>query len=417
MRQFGLQQVPISADIPLYAEGLKNTHQLRSPAVAKTSPPKTVVFAQLLDVRAYPPLVNLIDSMTDDGWRVRLAAWELFQFDDLPYGPKALSQTAFKVRVPAGRYRRLFTAMRYAAAVTWTCLTVRPERVIVSDPPSAFLGLCLVRLLRCKVVYFEFDSPSRPASLREKMRLWTVRKLARVSTLNVLPNTVRSRQFDDLHKTKTPAFIVYNFPTSREFVSPSLPSRPKRQTLRVYYHGSFVKQRVPLTVLDALAKAKDVEFVLRPVFPARSGGDSYFHEFMANAKKLGIGDKIFVQAAGDPERLKAIGSSCDVGLAFFAGSSDPNLQTMWGASNKVTQYMAYGLAVIYSSSEQEMIENLAEIGLRCDMHDGDGLAAIFTALISDSARLHALKCAAHHRTRESWTFEREYQKLRARLLA
>jgi hypothetical protein len=56
-------------------------------------------------------------------------------------------------------------------------------------------------------------------------------------------------------------------------------------------------------------------------------------------------------------------------LAFSSFNGDRNLQTMWGASNKISQYMSYGLLVHYSSGGSEILDQVNEFGLRfryCD---------------------------------------------------
>ncbi len=372
-----------------------------------------VVFAQLLDVRGYPPVVNLMESMLKDRWEVRLLAWESAALDQFGYLPHLERCIAFARRSSKKKLVRLFNAAVYLVKATIFCMKTRPALVVISDPPSAFLGMILASVLRLNVIYFEFDSLEPAVTPREALRTWTVRRLAHSSLLNVLPNDLRARNFAEKYQTEQSAMVFFNFPMLQEFVLPEAETQRHDGRLRLYYQGSFGSDRMPMTLLAAMAVHEKVDLELLPVIAAIAGADKYLSDFLAEAARLGLKDRIVIHSNRSADQLAQIGAACDIGIAFYDSSPEANcnLRNMWGASNKVVQYFAYKLTALYSTDEAAFHQHLAGIAVSCNMHDPQDLSAKLGALIADAPQLQALKAAAYDRARRDWTFERQYEKL------
>jgi glycosyltransferase involved in cell wall biosynthesis len=206
------------------------------------------------------------------------------------------------------------------AAAIWTA-RFRPNWIYASDPLSCPIALVL-RLLGWRVIYHEHDSPSSWVGAGESRFSRFVRRargaLARRADLCVLPNGDRAEVFrETIGRAATTT--VWNTPLIEETEADATVAAPAASDparLRVLYHGSIVPSRLPMTVIDAIARLPE-GISLSIAGYETAGHRGYVQALIDRAAELGIRDRIHIAgvlarqdwlerihaAADDPEYL------------------------------------------------------------------------------------------------------------------
>src|SRR5947207_14881000 len=119
--------------------------------------PPRVLFVQLLEAGAYPPIIHASTLMADAGWDVIVlnapfSGMELQFPDDRNIKVRNVSRRpSFVVRKS--------DYVRYCATAARLALMLRPNLVYASDPLGAAPGLLTARLVNADLVYHEHDTP------------------------------------------------------------------------------------------------------------------------------------------------------------------------------------------------------------------------------------------------------------------
>jgi hypothetical protein len=97
----------------------------------------------------------------------------------------------------------------------------------------------------------------------------------------------------------------------------------------------------------------------------------------------------------DRESLLAECGQHEVGLAAFSQSShNDNLRHLWGASNKVFDYLASGLIPLVSDDEQWKELVMAELALPCDTSEWRNVATVLRWCAEHRDELFAFRSRA-----------------------
>lgn len=373
-----------------------------------------VLFLQFLPIGGYPPLLNLIRSVraTSD---TSVLCWEVQDYP-LPRPSEFSSIIWRSVLSNGGKLKRLSQKIKYAGLALLALSKIRPDVIFVADPVSAWLGCLISLFFRKKLIYVEYDAPVDEGwrAMKQRVPRYLIGRLAS----NVLvPNHARKKAFIESTGRRGPVEVLMNFPARSEICSISnLDVRvADHVTLSLYYQGSLVPERVPEELIRAVSQTQAVSLTIRGVQPHPDNG--YHQRLSRLIYQLNCADRIFLKEALDVSQLKDEAVLHDIGIAFFsAGSNDPNLQKMWGASNKIYQYMAYGLLVLYSSEEPELIDQMVGHGVRCNMGNVEDICRQLVYLKTHSSELLATRRHCLQKITSEWNFESQFLMVIAPLL-
>ena len=193
--------------------------------------------------------------------------------------------------------------------------------------------------------------------------------------------------------------VVWNTPLRSEVAA------PKRHTegrLKLLYHGTVVPARVPLTVIHALKKVGH-PVVLRVVGYETLGSLGYMEQLRRTAGELGIPEALELEGVLERGELMAHCQSYDAGLAIVDAPRDPNLVDLVGASNKLFDYMACGLALLLP--ETSVWQAFLPYGTACDPADADSIAGALRYFCEHPAEMRLMGERGRQRILEQWNYE------------
>lgn len=138
--------------------------------------------------------------------------------------------------------------------------------------------------------------------------------------------------------------------------------------------------------------------------------EKFLQELRSRAKDSGVQNRVFFHKPAPPERLIALASKHDIGLALENGHSANNFIAV---SNKILSYMTAGLAIVATDTPgQRGIMRRAEgAGVTCRRSDSASLAEAISGLLESSQTLAAAKMAARRAAESLFNWEREKQVL------
>lgn len=363
---------------------------------------RSILFLQVTEPGAYPPIMNAAFCLADRGWRATLLAAPIADLaTPVPSHPGV---TVRAIRTRPSHVVRPSDYARYHLAAARLALLARPTVVYASDPLAASPALLAARLSGAMLVYHEHDSPA-PGALRPFFA--TRRKLAasRAEAV-VLPNAGRAEvAAAELGLDRRKVHTVWNVPRLAEL--PDVAARSGDGPLVLYYHGSITPDRLPESIVTALVSLNGA-VVLRIVGYESPGARGYVSHLRTLAGAHG--GLIDYRGTVDRSRALAEAAAADVGLALVPPEGgDINLANMAGASNKAFDYMAAGLPLIVTD-RPDWRSLFVDPGyaVAIDPRHTDAVAEAVRGLAADRGRLTAVGAAARARIAAEWHYERQF---------
>lgn len=373
-----------------------------------------VLYLQYTNPAAYPPLLHSAELIARAGGAVRLLGMGR---DDDPLGAPP----------PAGVDVRLFrpsplphlTAVHYAVFglwALWQAARFRPGWIYASDPLSCPAARSLRWITRARLVYHEHDSPMGAAARHGVLRRVVERArqaVSRDADMCVLPNARRAEVFTAATGRRD-VLTAWNTPLARE-VAPDAPLRPG---LRLVYHGSIVPARLPLAVIDALAKLPD-DVTLTAIGYETAGHPDHVERLRARALDLGVAHRFECLGPMPRGALMRAGPSFDAGLALLpTDTADANERSMVGASNKPFDYLACGLPVVVPDVDAWRETFVAPgLAIACEPASAADIARAVAWLRDHPADRRDMGRRGQAMIREIWNYERAFAPVLERIMA
>ena len=367
-----------------------------------------IVYVQYTNPAAYPPLEHSSRILAQAGWEVLFLGTGAAGAGSLRFGG-CDGVVVRRLRFCSSGW---FQKLHYA----WFCLWVlvrtliwRPRWIYASDLLSCPVGLLLSYIPGIAVLYHEHDSPSTvPRGLFGHFFMSARRKLVRRTTLCVLPNEARVRQFIRETNVVQEVGCVWNCPTKDEVSSIRAPYQIG--DLWIFYHGSIVPSRFPSTVLHALCSLPDC-VKIRIIGYETVGHRGYCRQLKDLANELQLSERVeLLHPVPTRKQLLDLCRTSDVGIALLsAHSEDLNERNMVGASNKAFDYLACGLAVLVPDFP-DWRETYVESGyaLACDPADPESIASALDWFLTHPEEMRAMGERGRQRILAEWSYENQF---------
>ena len=294
--------------------------------------------------------------------------------------------------------------LRYVAAAARVTTTFRPDVVYASDPFAAGPALIAAKLAGAALVYHEHDSPN-PGNLNPRIASLRVRA-ARKATLVVFPNAARAKiAQQELGFRDDQVRIVWNVPRRDEVPDRKVASH---LPLELHYHGNISPQLLPERVMDALQICTR-PWRLRVIGYETPGSTGYAIRLVERGGQPG-GTRVVYSGQVSRDRLLAEAAQASVGLALLPKSAgDVNLTHIIGASNKVFDYMAAGLALLVPNLPDWMDFVESGFGRACDPADARSISAQLDWFAEHPEECRAMGETGRTKIEQEWNYEQAFQ--------
>lgn len=373
---------------------------------------RLVLVLHVGNAAAYPPLVQAMRALTDAGYRVALVDVDVAQTQALTL-PNDLAIAHQRVLAVGSRWGRI---LGYIRAATRAARRHRPIWVLASNPPSLPAANLVCALSGARLLYQEHDSPEPQQHLgmlaRGAARLR--QRVLRRAPIVVFPNAGRLARWRTVCGPGHHDLVVWNLPPRDEVGPPR--SACAGASLLLHFHGSMSEFALPLAVLEALAQVPEVALQFASFeFDARD----HTGAVLAHAERLGISDRLHnLGTIGERDALLSATRRADIGLCFFSDSpKNINHSNMAGASNKVFDYLAAGLALLCTDGAQWQPEFVPVYGRAANPNDAASIASALRAFVADRVALRAMGERGRQKIAQDWHFERAFAPVLAAMAA
>jgi len=309
-----------------------------------------LVIAIYFHPEAYPPTLNAVGELSECFDRVTIVHrphlkgnWKYPSNVNAVVSGKHISSMN-QEKASLLKKIRFFAA--FAGSFFYTCKKQKPVVILVYDNLS-LLAYSLIRpfLHKHKVWYHNHDVTE--VSLIRKYSIgWFAAKheLKSFKYLDIFSLPANERlQYFPINSLKGQYFFIPNYPAKRfyaDFYSPKYLSQP----VRIIFQGSIgpyhgIEEIIPL--LKETVNGYGLELVLKG--PCR---DEYRKLYTEMAEKHQVTSKLIFLDVTPYIEVPAASASCHIGIGILAKQDIMNT-TLGTASNKLYEYAAVGLPVIY----------------------------------------------------------------------
>lgn len=365
-----------------------------------------ILFVQYFDAATHPPIFNAALSFVDAGAQVKLWGLHISEGNEFLL-PKRLQPFAHTHAKPKNARALKLDYVRSMAELYVLARRFRPHWVYASNA----LSLPLARVAcsqGAKLIFHEHDAPeSLPSSWFERKQLqWRLAALANAEIL-VQPNAERLRL--STREAGVPergeAYVVWNCPRVEEISTPRTADRGS--VLSLYFHGSITPTRLPISLLQAMARAQK-SIQLRFAGYCTLGYRDYAQQFLKAAAELGLQRQVhYLGTFPDRQELLAQAAQGDLGIGFYEREGNVNHVHMSGASNKIFDYLANELALLLDDTKQWQ-PYVAEFGYAVDPENVDALAVLLAQLAQQRAELWARGRAGRDKLLSDWNYQGQF---------
>jgi glycosyltransferase involved in cell wall biosynthesis len=369
---------------------------------------RRILYIQYTNPAGYPPLEHSSSILADADWQVLFLGTNALGAAALRFSPHANIRVRCLNFCAAGWRQKLHYVCFSLWILGWVMIW-RPSWIYASDALACPVALVLSTAPWLRVLYHEHDSPGgQPAGAFQRLVGWSRKQLARRAECCVLPNQARLERFKTETGTSRPLFCVWNCPSNQE-ISPA--REAASGSFWLLYHGSIVPDRLPVAIISALALLPD-RVKLRVIGYETVGSSGYVGQLQERARQLGVDRRLEIIGTV-PHRFELLEwcRRCDVGLALTPlRTSDPNQQSMTGASNKVFDYLACGLPLLVSNVPEWRAAFVEPgYGLACDPQDPDSIAGVISRLANDTKLARVIGERGRQRITADWNYQTCFQ--------
>jgi glycosyltransferase involved in cell wall biosynthesis len=371
------------------------------------------LYIQYTNPACYPPLEHSSKILADAGWQI------VFLGTGADRGADKLRFLSYpQIRVKQMPYCtvRQLRKIHYLIYLIWVLIWTlgwRPRWVYASDPLVCPIAIWLKQLFKIKILYHEHDSPDES----DRQLSWSAQFIRRArkllgqrADLCILPNETRTQLFSKTTGRKDNLFTIWNCPLKKDAITPI--NFSKRDGLKVLYHGSIVPDRLPLSVIEALAILPERVMLLLIGYET-VGHEGYLTQLLSKASDLRIEKRVQYHGLMQRQELLEFSRECDLGLVLMPNNTkNLNMQHMTGASCKAFDYLACGLPLLVSDlPEWKQMYVAPGYGLACNPDDPKSIAGAIQWYLSHLTEMKTMGAAGCRRIVNEWNYETEIAKI------
>lgn len=369
---------------------------------------KRILYLQYTNPAAFPPVEHSSNILARGGWEVLFLGISLAGLESLALPPHANIKVKLLSPCEPG-WRQKF---HFLCFCIWTLIWVmrwRPRWIYASDLFSTPAALILKTVFGKKVVYHEHDSPGQTAAT------WFIsicfaarRRLGKIADVVIVPNKVRGEIFrQEQLLDRNDIQCVWNCPLTAE-VSPAA-KKSLSTDLWIIYHGSIDPERLPVTLIQALATLPE-QIKLRVIGYETVTTRGYVDMLLQIADQYHIVHRIEFLGAVPRKDVLTWCRLSDIGLSFVpCDSVNINIRQLTGASNKPFDNLACGIPLLVSNLP-EWRTMFVEPGyaLSCDHNDPEDIARVISWYMEHPVEMRSMGESGRQRILSEWNYDKQF---------
>jgi glycosyltransferase involved in cell wall biosynthesis len=302
---------------------------------------------------AYPPTLNAIEELSKYYNRISIVhrphlkgSWKFPSNVTVIASGKYMTA---RQQETSGTVQKILFFARFVIDLLKECIQNKPETILMYDVHALFA----YRLIR-PLLFFKHRFWYHNHDVTEPQRKYSIGWFAARSEMSAfsqmeiftLPTADRLSNFP-IDRLKGKYFVIPNYP-SVKFYQPFYQPHKPMDEIRLIFQGRIadghgLEEIVPL--LTETIEGKKLRLVLKGHCPP-----DYQDALLQLAASHQVTDRITFYGFTPYEEVPKIAAGCHIGIAIFSKTEIMHV-TLGTASNKIYEYVAVGLPVIYTDKE------------------------------------------------------------------
>lgn len=301
---------------------------------------------------AYPPTLNAISELSKSFDSISIihrphikGSWEY------PQNVKAIASGKFvtsREQEISGTVKKIFFFLQFILNLFKECREKKPAVILLYDVHALFAYRLIRPLLFFKHIFWYHNHDVSELHRERKYSIgWFAckaeKKLFASMDIFTLPSAERLTFFP-IDTLKGKYFIIPNYPSLNFYKSFYEPKKSIKEVALIF-QGRIAEGHGLEEIILLLAEeiqGKKIRLVLKGNCP-----ESYKHGLLRLASEYNVSDRISFYGFTPYAEVPKISASCHIGIAIFAKKETMHI-TLGTASNKIYEYAAAGLPVLYS---------------------------------------------------------------------
>jgi glycosyltransferase involved in cell wall biosynthesis len=378
----------------------------------KLSPVALLIFSE---PHMYPPTMHMANILAEKGHPVYLYGIKYYLKDKVLIHPLInLIYLSEHKRGLKNFYYYWITYLR----VLRDSFKNKFSWIIAYDAAAAGPAFFVAKCRGIKWVYHQHDFWETPKGRWQKCLAYLEKKLGSRADIVSFPQIQRAKIFKEMTQMKENPLIVFNGPRLNWYnnkiqIDPRIRDIKNKFNTILLYQGGLSRYFCLENLLFSINFCKS-SFAI--VFLGRDIEKGVKNELRLLAEKESISNRIFFWDEYVPyDELPSISCFCDIGIAKLThdGMKAPiNDKYIAGASNKIAEYMAAGLPIISSDTEDNRIFFQKDnIGLLCNSEDPQSIANAIDTLLLNSQKLSEMGANNRKVFLEKYNYDIQFETL------
>ncbi len=316
--------------------------------------PKKVLIAIYQHPEAFPPTLNAINTLAQRYQSVEVVS-NRFLKNEFPY-PSNVSLKMVGPPIPNWDYahlpawKKLYRWLRFSLLML--SRAAKADVLIIYDAypiPSYYYGRWFL-FKKPKTIWYHnhdvIEAGKENFFSLNYLASSTEPKLFPLIDIFSLPAEERKTHFP-LEHLKGSYFFLPNFPSTQIYQIPEEKNSPDKE-IKVIYQGTMSEGRgieEIIQLLDETIAGHDLKLVLKGFIR-----NEYQEKLQNLIHDQGVANKVTFEGVTPYQDVPKIAMQCHIGLAVFTKNDIMN-RTLGTASNKIYEYAACGLPVLYFDHE------------------------------------------------------------------
>ena len=307
------------------------------------------------EVQGYPPTINMLNVLIEKGFDVILLCRNSDGLPKLINGVIEIHDVYGSVSIEKQMYGSplLKTKLYFTFFLNYIKLRIisKPHIILLYDPIAIVIHAFSVNFFKKRKIWYHnhdiLESTNKKMSTNNLLRLIEKKMINRIDYLT-LPALERLKYFNTKEANLTFG-VIPNFPSKNLFLDFFSNRANCLDDFHLLFQGSIGEGHGLEQFITVLGWNKSINSHIYLNLKGKINND-YKSKLISLAKKKQVNEYLIFHEYTDYSKVPELASKCHLGIAVFTKDDIMN-STLGTASNKIYEYAATGMPIVYYKNE------------------------------------------------------------------
>ena len=378
----------------------------------KKSKDKRIALITFADPLMYPPILNTHSILTENGYNVDILGIKNNNFN---FKDNYNEFNLVYIDVIKTGFRFLYSYIKFIIHIYKLASRKNYDWIFCYNHKAVLAVYFISKINNIKWLYHNHDLSIIKKFGFNKFLKWIESWAVKNANIISFPQKKRAEIFSKKNNIEKEICIVYNSPllnwNIKKNISESINSIITNKKV-ILYQGELSYTRGLANILKSIPHlSEDIILILVGKSEIEPAFNNKFKELIDH---LNISNRVFIFESLSYFDLSSITNLCDIGIGVLSTTQDDsniNIRHLFGASNKIFEYMACGLPIIvpYNDEYYKEIE-LQKLGLTVDPLSENSIAKAINKIL-DKSNYNIYSNNVSDKFLNEYNYNKQFQKI------